>query len=319
MILGLHERHGARLDLDVVRERLMPVEVTRCHVEHHANVRPRGRDRLELKATELQHHPIVRAELVDAVEHRLADVAAPHHPQAAGTEHLRRERRGRRLAVGAGDPGDVGRAGAKEEVDLAGDLDAAPARCLDQGFVPGHAGAHHQEVPAVEVLCAIAAQPAGDPGPVEVRPQLRRIGAVDNADRSATTRNEGCGRPAAAAVAEDERVPPFHGQAEAPGRASASTSTAATSEPAQNHSARGVSPHPETMKWLCSGDILMIRLPVILKLATCAITETVSMTKTSASSGRYQRKPAAIAAAAMAGPHARLPGTPLKMRARERM
>src|SRR5438552_7574473 len=126
-------------------------------------------------------------------------------------------------------------------------------------------------------------------------------------DRPATSGNEGSGRPAAAAVAEDERVPPFHRQAEAPGRASASTSTAATSEPAQNHSASGVSRHPETMKWLCSGDILMIRLPVILKLATCAITETVSTTKTRARSGRYQRKPVAIAAAAMAVPNERRP------------
>src|SRR3989441_2349212 len=315
MVLGLHERYGARLDLDVVRERLMPVEVIRRHVEHHANVQPRGRDRLELKATEFQHHPIVRTELIDAVEHGLADGAAPHHPQAAGTEPLRRERRGRRLAVGAGDPGDVGRARAKEEVDLAGDFDAAPARGLDQRFVPCHAGAHHQEVSAAEVLCTVAAQPGGDPGPVEVCPQLRRIGAVDNTDRSATTRNEGCSRPAAAAVAEDERVPPRHGQAEAPGRASASTRTAATSEPAQNHSASGVSCHPDTMQWLCSGGNLMIRLPVILKLATCAITETVSMTKTSVSSGRYQRKPVAIAAAAMAVPSARLPVSPMKMRA----
>ncbi len=63
----------------------------------------------------------------------------------------------------------------------------------------------------------------------------------------------------------------------------------------------------------------MMRFPVILKLATWAITETVSMTKTSANSGRYQRKPVVMAAATIAVPSARLPVSPMKIRAGKRL
>src|SRR5205809_5005814 len=319
VIAGLHEGDRSSLDFHVSFEGLVPVEVIGRDIEDHTDSKARPADGFQLKTAELQNDPVVRTELVEAVEHRFADVAAPHHPQVTRTKHLSRERGGRRFAVGARDAGDPRATGSEEKVDLTGDLDA-PLTCgFNQRLVPGHTRADHHKVGPVEVLRAVATEAGDDPGPLQLRAQFRCIGAVDDSDGAAPTPDEGGGGAPAATVADDERVSTGFDHAPDPGRASARASTAATKEPVQNQSASGVSRQPATMKWLCSGDIRMIRFPVSLKLATCAITEKVSTTKTRASSGRYQRKPVAMAAATMAVPSARLPVSPMNRRAGNRL
>src|SRR5207253_5432762 len=254
----------------------------------------------------------------ETVEHGLADVAAPHHPLVTGTKHLRGQGGRRGLAVGAGDAGDPSGTGPEEEIDLTGDLDAALAGGFDQRLVPWHPWADHDQVGAVQVLRSVPTEAGGDPGTLQLGAQLRCVGTVDDQDGTAAAPDEGRGGAPAATVADHERVSTGLDHALGPGRASARASTAATREPVQNQSASGVSRQPATMKWLCSGDIRMMRLPVILKLATCAITEMVSTVKTRASRGRYQRKPVVMAVATIAVPSARLPVSPMKSRAGNR-
>src|SRR5205809_2711149 len=319
VIVGFHESHGAGLELEIALEGFMPVEMIWCHVQDETDPQPRVLDGFQLKAAQLEHHPIIGMELVDPVEDRLADVAAPHHLQTSGAQDLRRQRGRGGLAVGARDAGNAGGAGAEEEIDLTGDFDAALARGFDERLVPGHSWADHHKVGPVEVLRTVATEAGGDPGLLQLRAQFRCIGTVDDPDGAAPAQDEGRGGASATTIADHERVSTGVDHVPGPGRASARASTAATREPVQNQSASGVSRQPATMKWLCKGDIRMIRFPVSLKLATCAITETVSTTKTRASSGRYQRKPVVMAAATIAVPSARLPVSPMNKRAGNRL
>src|SRR5438445_10673016 len=99
----------------------MPVEMVGRDGQHRPYAQPGLLTRLELKAAQLQDDPIVRPELIDPIEHRLADVAAPHHAQTPGAKHLGSERGGCGRAIGAGDAGDRTRTGLEEQVDLTGD------------------------------------------------------------------------------------------------------------------------------------------------------------------------------------------------------
>src|SRR5207245_1781984 len=98
----------------------MPVEMVGRDVEHRPYAQSGMLNRLELKAAQLQDDPVVRPELIDPIEHRLADVAAPHHAQAPGAKHLGSERGGCGLAIGAGDAGARTRTGAEEQVERTG-------------------------------------------------------------------------------------------------------------------------------------------------------------------------------------------------------
>ena len=169
VIAGLHEGDRSSLDLHVSFEGLVPVEVIGRDIEDRTDSKVRPADGFQLKTAELQNNPVLRTELVEAVEHRFADVASPHHSQVTRTKHLSRERGGRRFAVGARDAGDPRGTGSEEKVDLTGDLDA-PLTCgFNQRLVPGHTRADHHEVGPVEVLRAVATKAGGDPGALQLR------------------------------------------------------------------------------------------------------------------------------------------------------
>ena len=168
-IVGLHEGNRPGLDLHVMLEGLVPVEVIGRDIEHHTDSEARPADGFQLKTAEFQNNPVVGAQLVETIEHRFADVAAPHHVEVTGAKHFGRQCGGRGFAVGAGDAGDPAGTGPEEEVDLTGDLDAALARGLDQRLVPGHTRTDHHKVGPVEVLRAVVTKAGGDPGALQLR------------------------------------------------------------------------------------------------------------------------------------------------------
>src|SRR5438445_13456822 len=97
----------------------MPVEMVGRDVELRPYAQSGMLNRLELKAAQLEDDPIVRAELIDPIEHRLADVAAPHHAQTPGAKHLGSARGGCGLAVRAGGAGARARTGRRGAGGLA--------------------------------------------------------------------------------------------------------------------------------------------------------------------------------------------------------
>ena len=121
-------RDQARLEAGVVLHGAVPVEVVGRDVEQHADAgRERGRQ-LDLERRHLDDVDAAlgrRLQLQDGG----ADVAAHLRVPAGGAQDVGDERRGRRLAVGAGD-GDERRIGAAlrplaaEQLDVADDLDA---------------------------------------------------------------------------------------------------------------------------------------------------------------------------------------------------
>jgi len=103
-IVAAGELDRARLDVDVPLERAVAVQVVRSEVEDHADMEARPVNRLQLEARKLEHHPVPGRDLFQAVEHRVADVAAHDDRPVARREHDSGECGGRGLAVGACDP-----------------------------------------------------------------------------------------------------------------------------------------------------------------------------------------------------------------------
>jgi len=83
---------------------------------------------------------------------RLADVSANVHFLAIGLEHLADQRRGRRLAVGAGDGDQRLLDHAARELDLVGDRDLRLARLFERLQIEWNARAHHDELGRLERL-----------------------------------------------------------------------------------------------------------------------------------------------------------------------
>ena len=96
----------------------------------------------------------------------------------------------------------------------------------------------------------------GDARSFQILSELRGVGAIHHLHASALLFDEGGGGPATPAIADHQGVPALDVRAAGrplchaagPGRASASASTAATTDPIQNHRASGVSRQPPTMK-----------------------------------------------------------------------
>ena len=84
---------------------------------------------LELEARELEHHPCVRTDVGEAVEHGVADVSSDDNTEAAGFEHFASQSGRCCLAVGARDTNDDSRVELEKLFDLAGDRNPTCA-CL---------------------------------------------------------------------------------------------------------------------------------------------------------------------------------------------
>jgi hypothetical protein len=83
--------------------------------------------RLQLEARQLQHVQIGQR-LIEQIERRHTRVAAGEHAPPGGLGHVRDQARDRALAVGAGDADHRRAHRAREQFDVADDLDAARAR-----------------------------------------------------------------------------------------------------------------------------------------------------------------------------------------------
>src|SRR6266702_5940338 len=157
-VVGPRELDDLSLDLCVPLERAVAVEVVGRDIEDHPDVQARPLHRLELEARELEHYPVLGRDLGQAVEDRLADVAADHHGPLARGEDIAGERGGRGLAVGACDADDSAGAQLQEQVDLARDGDALRARVVEELGVPRNAGAGVHDVDAREHAVVVAAE-----------------------------------------------------------------------------------------------------------------------------------------------------------------
>ena len=128
------------------------------HVKHHGYPRPRPLDGLQLEARQLQNDPVPGRDLIQPVQHRIADVAAHKDRTLAGLQDAANQRGGRGLPVGAGDADDRRRAKPEEEIHLAGDWDVPLASQLEQLGIPGHARAGVYRSAAIEHSARVAAQ-----------------------------------------------------------------------------------------------------------------------------------------------------------------
>jgi hypothetical protein len=116
----------------------------------------------QLKARQLEHDPVLGGDLVDTVEHGVADVAADDHRAVTRGEHLARKRGRRRLPVGACDADDRPLAQPQEKVDLARDGDGARTGQVEQLGIPRHARARVHGVDSVQDVLIVAAKPQLD-------------------------------------------------------------------------------------------------------------------------------------------------------------
>ncbi len=90
-----------------------------------------GFERLQLKAAQLQDHPVTRADLIEPTEQRNTDVAADERGPTSRLEDLAHQSRSRGLAARTSDADDGGRAALEEEAS-AGRKRHAPAPRLGQ-------------------------------------------------------------------------------------------------------------------------------------------------------------------------------------------
>jgi hypothetical protein len=132
-IAGALVQQHALLRGDVVVHVAVAVEVVGRDVQHHSGVRLEAAREVQLVGRALQdvHRAAVH---VGQVQHADADVAADVRVAAGGGQHVAQQGGGGRLAVGAGDRGDLGLLvrgrgvhGPGEQLDVAQHLDAAGA------------------------------------------------------------------------------------------------------------------------------------------------------------------------------------------------
>ncbi len=182
----LRVRHEAALQLGVMLHGAVAVEVVGGDVEEHAHGRGQRRGELDLERRHLDDVDAIlcrRRQLQDGG----ADVAAHLRISAGRLENVGDERRGGRLAVGAGD-GDEGRVGAAlgalaaEQLDVADDLHAGsiglPDRPMRLGMGERHPRRQHEggKAPPVRLAQILDPQASGGCGSAAIG---RVIGAND--------------------------------------------------------------------------------------------------------------------------------------------
>ncbi len=136
----------AGLGGSIVLERVVAVKMIGRDVQHHRDLRMEGLDRLQLKAADLQHHPGVVGGLIDEGDRRRADVSADQRLAPASGDDLARQRRGRRLAVGAGDGDDLAFQEACRQFHFADDRNTERTRLYQLRNIEGNAGTDHDQV-----------------------------------------------------------------------------------------------------------------------------------------------------------------------------
>ena len=115
---GLGVPEQPRLVAVVLLERGVPVEVIGREVGEHADGRPEVRRVVELERAQLQRQPVRRVRRQRHVAERAADVSRGLGAEPGRRHRVGDERRGRGLAVGAGDADAAGAIPERQEPDI---------------------------------------------------------------------------------------------------------------------------------------------------------------------------------------------------------
>ena len=204
---GRRALEDARLGRGVLGEVAVTVEVVRAHVQHRGRLRLQRPGGLELVRGELEHvHR--RRRTVEQVERGLAEVAADAHLEPGGLRERADQRGHRALAVRAGDADHAAAGFAREQLDVADEVEPLRRRLAQEGLGERDAGRHddlvgaleHRRVEAAERGRRLRHEPAqlreagrvrarvGDDEPVAARGQVpgrRHAGAAEAHDHAA--------------------------------------------------------------------------------------------------------------------------------------
>ncbi len=193
-------REDARLGGRIAGQVRVAIQVIGRHVQHRRGTAVQRAGRLQLVAGQLEHVQLGAGG--EQIERRLAEVAADPHLQSRALRHVGEQGRHGALAVGAGDPDHGGLCGAGEQLDIADDLQPAPADLGEERLGQGYPGGCHHAHRIGEQTGVEPAQPQRDPR-IEGRErrQLRWRGARVG-DRQAPAVRVQVARAGQAAAAE---------------------------------------------------------------------------------------------------------------------
>ena len=201
---GRRALEDARLGRGVLGEVAVTVEVVGRHVQHRGRLRLQRPGRLELVRGELEHvHRRRRA--LEQVERGLAEVAADAHLEPGGLRKRADQRRDRALAVRAGDADHAAARLAREQLDVADEVESLRRRLAQEGLGERDAGRHDDLVRALEHRRVEAAERGRRPGhePAQLR-EPGRVRARVGDDQPVPARGQVPGRRhAGAAEAHD--------------------------------------------------------------------------------------------------------------------
>jgi hypothetical protein len=153
-VVEVHHGRGrtledARLRGRVIREAGVTVEVVRRHVQHRGRLELEGIRRLQLVRGQLEHvHGGGRPR--EQVERGLAEVAADAHRDARRPGELADQRRDGALAVGAGDADDAATRLAREQLDVADQVEPLRGGPAQEGLGQRDTRRYHDLVRTLE-------------------------------------------------------------------------------------------------------------------------------------------------------------------------
>ena len=206
---------GHRLRGPVGLEAAVPVDVVARHRRQHRALDGRARriDALQLERRDLEHRDLVLRPSRLVGEETVADVPAAQGRHARAPQRCGQQRRGRRLAVRAGDQDHASRICVEEEFDLLRQRQAVRPGPREDGVLVRDRRVHADEVDPLEDRRVVG---RGAESPVDVDPVERRRGraqalsirAVGDAESVAASREVECCLPPATEAAEPEHEGP---------------------------------------------------------------------------------------------------------------
>ena len=178
-----------------------PVTTATCGMRHVAGQMP------QLETAQLQHDPVVAADLRELLQQAAADVAAEPCPRGRGPQDGRRHGRRGRFAVGAGHADHPRRARPQKKADFGLDFLAGPSGQFEEAVSGPHRRIDDDQVGVLKVFFPMAAQvKLGDRRAGQGRQrvgQRRRVGRIGHGDsatcpasqRAAATPPPKCPKP----------------------------------------------------------------------------------------------------------------------------
>ena len=208
-----------RLEARVPFHGSVPVQVVRRHVEQDADPGMEPRAGLELEARDLHDEKPVLGNLLGQLRECRPDVAEHLGPPSRRPSDRAQKLHRRALSVRAGHGHDRRASDRESELDLGDDRNPPPLRLAEDRKLQRHAGTHHDQVPALQLLGLGRAE--GDPDPeIAQLPdgslQLFRAPSIHAAHVPAVLQEQLGGRDAAPRQPHDQRprsLKPGHGGA----------------------------------------------------------------------------------------------------------